>query len=172
MKPFWSKKTPRRGFLRNREGASAIEFAIVGGPFLLLLIGLFDIGLIYAGNTALDQTVAEAGRFIRTGQAQQWGEAAFRKRVCEELGPLLSCQYLHFDVRTFDNFQAAQLTDPFDNKGKLKEQFSYDPGTRNEVVVVRAFYEWPILKNFPVAFGFGNSERLLVATAAFRNEPF
>ena len=171
MKRIFPKILRGRGFLRDRKGASALEFAILGGPFLLLLIGLFDIGLIYAGNFALDHAVSDAGRYIRTGQAQQWGEEGFRKRVCSETGPLLSCEYLHFDVRTFDSFSKAELTDPFDKEGKLREDFGYDPGGRNDIVVVRAFYEWPILKKFPTAFGWGDGERLLVATAAFRNEP-
>ncbi|XSG81584.1 MAG: TadE/TadG family type IV pilus assembly protein [Methyloligella sp. ZOD6] len=161
----------RSGFLRDRRGASAIEFAIVATPFLLLLIGLFDIGLRYAGNFALEQTVYEAGRFIRTGQAQQWGEEGFKQRVCQEIAPPISCNGLHFDVRTFNSFSAAELTDPFNADGELRENYSYDPGGRNDVVIVRAFYEWPILENFPSMFG-GSGKRLLVATAAFRNEPF
>ncbi len=46
---------------------------------------------------------------------------------------------------------------------------------RGDVVVVRAFYEWPLAKLFPKAIDLGNlqnGDRLLVATAVFRNEPF
>ena len=34
-----------RPFLRNQEGITAIEFAFVGPPFLLLLAAIFELGL-------------------------------------------------------------------------------------------------------------------------------
>lgn len=176
MKILRLKRLGLRCFLRDRKGASALEFAIVGAPFLLLLIGLFDIALLYIGNFALEQTVSEAARFIRTGQAQQWGETAFKNRVCANAGPVLDCSHLSFDVRVFPDWAAVELTPPID-KEKSNQTYSYEPGARNEIVVVRAFYEWPFLKNFPTAFdpqapGSESGKRTLVATAAFRNEPF
>ncbi len=159
-----------RNFLRNRKGASAIEFAIVAGPFLLLFFGLFDAALRYAGNVSLEHTVSEAGRFVRTGQAQQLGEKAFKQRVCEDVAPPISCNGLHFDIRTFESFEAAELTSPLNSDDELRDDFSYQPGGRNEIVVVRAFYEWPLLTYLPFFGQYGQG--VLVATAAFRNEPF
>jgi hypothetical protein len=53
--------------------------------------------------------------------------------------------------------------------------WSYDPGTGGDVVVVRAFYEWPLTVLFPKDIDPGNmqnGDRLLAATTVFRNEPF
>ena len=50
----------------------------------------------------------------------------------------------------------------------------YNPGGACAIVVVRMFYQWPL---FVTGFGFNISnlsgnKRLLVATAAFKNEPY
>jgi Flp pilus assembly protein TadG len=155
-----------RNFCGDTKGASAIEFAIIGSLFLLFLFGLFGVGMRYAGNVALENTVYEAGRFVRTGQAQAMGQAAFLKAVCEGVTPPLTCGDLHFDIRTFDSFENAELTAPQEND----DSYSYDPGGRNEVVVVRAFYKWPLLSYLPAPGE--DAPDVLVATAVFRNEPF
>jgi hypothetical protein len=58
--------------------------------------------------------------------------------------------------------------------GTLANNYTYQPGNPGDVVVVRLIYQWPI---FASALGFGlvnsaNNTNTLVATAAFRNEPY
>jgi hypothetical protein len=50
----------------------------------------------------------------------------------------------------------------------------YSPGSAGDIVVVRLFYQWPL---FVTGLGYNisnltGSKRLLVATAAFKNEPY
>ena len=50
----------------------------------------------------------------------------------------------------------------------------YSPGGAGDIVVVRLFYQWPL---FVTGLGFNianlsGNKRLLVATAAFKNEPY
>lgn len=47
-------------FFRDRNGAAAIEFAVVGNAFLLLLFGIAYVGIIYWHAANLDWAV-EAG---------------------------------------------------------------------------------------------------------------
>jgi Flp pilus assembly protein TadG len=162
-------------FAQNRSGASALEFAIIGVPLILLLLAIFEIAFIYMGNFSLENAVNQAARLVRTGQAQNFNAASFKQSVCEALLPPLSCEGLKLDVRTFDSFGSSELTSPVDGQGNMKQDFSFDPGARNDVVVVRAFYEWPLLKAFPAPIDFAtpnNGSPVLIATAAFRNEPF
>jgi len=53
------------GFGRNSSGASALEFAMVAGPFLLLLLGVLAVGLVFAANMTLENAVAQ--------EFSQWG---------------------------------------------------------------------------------------------------
>lgn len=55
------------GFLRNRRGASAVEFALVAGPFFVLIIGMMESAWQLATSAALDHAALKASRFGATG---------------------------------------------------------------------------------------------------------
>ncbi|HXG78115.1 MAG TPA: TadE/TadG family type IV pilus assembly protein [Methyloceanibacter sp.] len=161
----------------DRSGASALEFALVAVPLLLLLFGIFQVALIYLGNLAIEGAAAQGARLIRTGQAQMQGLNAntFKEKVCEQLPAFLTCAKLQVDVRRFNNFGSTQLTNPLDDSGNMKSSFSYDPGNAGDVVVVRVFYAWDVTAEFPSLLNMSNmsgNQRLLMATVAFRNEPY
>jgi Flp pilus assembly protein TadG len=166
-----------RAFRRDQSGASALEFALVAVPFILLLFAALQVGLVYLANFTLENATNQGARLIRTGQAQNKGfdAGAFRTEVCKYISAPLSCAGLKLDVRRFANFSNAELTEPLDSGGALKTNFSYDPGVGGDVVVVRAFYEFELPTLLPAAISMGNMKggsRVLIATAAFRNEPF
>jgi hypothetical protein len=166
---------PRFG--RDNSGASALEFALVAVPFLLLIFAVLEVGLVYFATFTLENATAQGARLIRTGQAQtqKFDAGKFKAEVCKSLGAPLSCADLRLDVRHFPSFGGIDLPSPLDGGGNLKTNFSYDPGLGGEIVVVRAFYQWTLAAKLPEAVGLGNmpnGDRLLVATSAFRNEPF
>jgi hypothetical protein len=102
--------------------------------------------------------------------------AKFKQEVCKQLTAPVNCSSLKLDVRSYPSFggAAAGLTSPLDSNGQLKSGFSYDPGKAGDVVVVRAFYPLDIGTLLPTEVNLSNmagGSRLLVATAAFRNEP-
>lgn len=175
-------KTPAkpRGLLRrlhdDRSGATALEFAIIATPFFALMLALIEVSLVFFANFTLENAVDQAGRMIRTGQVQQQGfsEAQFRQAICDNATVVFDCMAgLKLDVVKFDDFSGVNLPDPLDADGELRTDFGFDPGVGGSVVVVRAFYEWDLIANLPG--GLGNTPsggRLLMATAAFRNEPF
>lgn len=164
-------------FKRERKGTAAIEFAVVSVPFFLLLFAIFDVSLMFFANTTLENGIIAAARQIRTGQAQaaNMTEAQFRTMVCNEISMLLSCDaQLGLDVRRYNGFGNAQFAPGVDENGNLSGDMRFEPGGAGDVVVVRAFYAWPMTT--PVAGdafqNMANGRRLLEATIAFRNEPF
>lgn len=166
-----------RRFRKAREGTTAVEFGFVAGPFFLLLFALIEVGLMFLATFTLENAVAEASRLIRTGQAQGSGfsEGQFKTEVCNNVYALFDCSGgLIVDVRKFDNFTSVNVPDAIDGDGNLTGGFQYDPGDGGDIVVVRIFYEWGLLADLPVLDlgNLGNGNRLLSATAAFRNEPF
>ena len=168
-----------RRFFADRSGASALEFAMVAAPLILLLLAVFQVGIVYFANFSLEGATDRGARLIRTGQAQGKGFSAeqFKNEVCKYLVPPLTCSGLKLDVRSYPSFAgaASNLTDPMGSDGNLKANFNYDPGVGGDVVVVRAFYPLDIGAVLPAEISLsnmGNNSRLLVATAAFRNEPF
>src|SRR5580704_17162023 len=93
--------------LRNQEGITAIEFAFVGPPFLLLLAAIFEVGLTLTTQSLLDGAARDAARLIRTGQAQSQGSpiTAFQSLLCSEVSSLISASdcatKIVFEVQVF-----------------------------------------------------------------------
>ena len=53
----------------SRKGSAAIEFAFVAPVFFVLLMGIFEAGIMFFAQAALQNAVTDLGRQIRTGQA-------------------------------------------------------------------------------------------------------
>jgi Flp pilus assembly protein TadG len=166
-----------RRFARQQEGAAAVEFAMVAAPFLALVFAIMETAIVFFAGQALETAVADSARLILTGQAQTQGftQAKFKEAVCAKIFGLFDCNNgVHVDVKTFSDFSSVNLTNPVDSNGNLVQNFTYSPGGPGDIVVVRLFYLWPVYVSL---LGFNLSDmaggkRLLVATAAFRNEPY
>lgn len=164
----------RRRFWRNERGATAIEFGFVAIPFFALLCATIEVGIAYFADNTLDTATNEAARLIRTGQAQQQGfdVAAFKAQVCGGLEPLFDCSKLKIDVRTSSSFAAMQIPPQMNADGSLDDSaFAYDAGHGKDIVVVRAYYQWPALLNI-LSSNASAKKLLLSSVVAFRNEPF
>lgn len=165
-----------RRFGKARTGATLIEFALLMLPFFILLFAIFEVALLIWGGLELDNATADAGRLIRTGQAQaaHYGAAELRQEVCRRVSLLMDCaSRLRLDVRTFPSF-AMTAPSPLDGEGRLKQNFAFDPGSGESIVLMTTFYEWPLLTVL-TSLSLGNmadGNVLISASAAFRNEAF
>jgi Flp pilus assembly protein TadG len=55
-----------KGFARDKRGVAAIDFALLGLPFLLLLICVMQLGLYYMTQVALDSGTVQAAESLRS----------------------------------------------------------------------------------------------------------
>lgn len=167
---------------RRRDGGTAIEFAIVIFPFLAILFAIIETAVVFYASQVLETAVADTGRLIMTGQAQKTGlnQETFKAEVCARLQALFKCSTgVHVDVKKYgsqySDFGGADMSMPLNEEGALDTStFGYDAGIQGDIIVIRAVYEWPIVMP---GFGFNlatlpNGKRLLMATAAFRNENY
>ena len=166
-----------RGFARAREGAAAVEFGLVAAPFLALLFAIMETAFVFFAGQSLEYAASQAGRLIMTGQqdAAQWDQAAFKNQVCSRIIALFDCQSkLYVNVQKYSTFSSAGTTPPYTNGQLDPSKVKYEPGVPGDVIVVQLYYQWPIyvsLLNSQLSNQNGN-HRLLVATSAFRNEPY
>jgi Flp pilus assembly protein TadG len=173
--PFRSCKR----FVRSEDGATAVEFAIVSAPFFALLIALFQSALVFFAGRVLDETVSEASRVIMTGQAQTQGmtKNQFATWVCSNTIALFNCNNFIINVQNYSTFSAANTTTPtltFDAKGNVTNTWNYSLGNPGDIVVVQVMYQWPVVLG-PLSFtlaNLSNGNRLLLSSAAFKNEPY
>ncbi|MEN3378115.1 MAG: hypothetical protein V7604_3470, partial [Hyphomicrobiales bacterium] len=170
-------KTIRR-FAKGEDGIAAVEFGMVAAPFLALMFAILETALVFFANQTLETAVADSARLIMTGQAQSSGftQQQFKDAVCAKILGLFDCAGgIQIDVKTYTGFAAVSTANPVDSNGNLQtSSFGFQPGNACDIVVVRLMYQWPVyvsLLGFNLADLAGN-KRLLMATAAFRNEPF
>ena len=172
------RASPRR-FARRQDGAVAVEFGLILLPFLALMFGIMETALVFFADQTLETAVADSARLIMTGQAQNQAlnQSTFKDAVCARIYGLFNCQGgIQVDVRTYTSFGSITYTPPLDTNGNLvTSNFVYQPGGPGDIVVVRLYYAWPIyvsLMNLNRLSNMSGNNRLLVATAAFRNEPY
>ena len=172
------RASPRR-FARHQRGAVAVEFGLILLPFLALMFGIMETALVFFADQTLQTAVSDSARLIMTGQAQNQSLTAttFKNAVCQRIYGLFNCQTgLYVNVQTYSSFGSITYTPPLDTSGHLQTtNFVYQPGGPGDIVVVQLFYQWPIyvsLMNLSKLSNMNGNNRLLVATAAFRNEPY
>lgn len=170
-----------RRFRRNRRGAAAVEFGLVAVVFFPLLFAIIESALMFFASQVLETGVQDSARLILTGEAQGKAQAAaldkasFKTNMCNRISTLFSCDNLYIDVQSYSSFKTVKFDSPIDGATKtFVDTTQYVPGNAGDIVIVRAFYQWPL---YATSMGFDISnlaggKRLLTASAAFRNEPF
>jgi len=166
-----------RRFARHDTGTTAVEFGLVALPFFALLFAIIETAMVFYASQVLETAAANASRLILTGQAtmQNMTAETFKKEVCKNLPALFDCAGgVYVDVKTYASFGAIDNTSPVKDGQVDSSKLAFKSGEPNDIVVMKLYYEWPIhvsLLNAGFA-NLGQGKRLLVATSAFRNEPF
>ena len=171
-------------FIRDSKGATAVEFALIAGPFLAIIAALVQTFLIFFAQSVLENAVRASSRQILTGQVQlqdaSLGQAAaqtnFQNAVCSNANVLFTCTGLMIDVRVANNWSSTDTGMPtltYDTNGNVNNTWQFNPGNAGDIVVLRVIYLWPIFLG-PIAFNMANQpngSREIMASAAFQNEP-
>ncbi|MDX3805914.1 TadE/TadG family type IV pilus assembly protein [Bosea thiooxidans] len=173
-------------FRRSQDGAAAIEFGMVALPFFALLFAIFETALMFWTNEVLEESLSQASRRLLTGQAVSRytssnpavNAQAFRNDICA-LAPmgLIDCSKLFVDVQVYSDFTGAkQNTNSPVSGGKLDlNKFSYNQPQPGQIVVARAVLDYRLFLTGWASeslANLGTGHRALVATTAFRAEPF
>jgi Flp pilus assembly protein TadG len=177
-----SVRTVLRRFRRNRRGSAAVEFALVAPVFFALLFAIIETGIMFFANQVLESITQNAARQVLTGQAQANnypdGPAFTSNVVCPAGSPppaLFTCSNLFVDVKSYSSFSSVVINSQIVNGSFDPSTLTYSPGLPGEIVVVRFFYKWPLFVTglgYNIANLSSGNQRLLVATAAFQNEPY
>ena len=162
---------------KDRKGATAVEFALIAPVFIFMTFAILEVCLVFGASLMLEQGAMDTARKIRTGEMHRVGatENDFRRELCNNLVALIDCNgELYIDVRTFRDFGAAIGPNPDGGAGGFGDDFTYNMGGANSVVMVRVYYfhkmTTPLIgKIFANRPG---NKRLISWTVAFENEPF
>lgn len=187
-KPKWN---PFGRYLRNRDGATAVEFAILGLPFAALLFGIIEISVVFILTTNTEHALSEVSREIRTGEFQGSAGNAddFKTAICSAMAGVGKCSKLRVDVVGAATGKFADLTLPespppctgtpaeietCEDAEPTMPADTYSTTVSEQVVIVRVQYVHSLTIPSTLT-GLSNSTgntRVITATTAFRNEPF
>ena len=170
--------------------------AFVAPPFLLLLLGIVELGLTLTTQSLLDGAARDVARQIRTGQLQTQGSpiTAFQTQLCADMASLMStsnCQSsVLFEVQVFTGFGSISFTPCTYNANASGSgtACSFSAGTSSQIVGVRVTYPRPFIipwvgaclsggscwAGLGTASGSnsGSGAATLSSTVIFQNEPF
>jgi Flp pilus assembly protein TadG len=184
---------PRRLFgrlLRDRSGATALEFALVAAPFFFMILCILEMGLVYMVTTSLDNATQEAARQIRTGESQQASYTSvanptphtmtsddFKNLVCTDIGWIPSdicLSSLYVDARTYSTFAGQTTVNPISGSTFDTSKLMFDMGAAHSIVVVHTYYQWKLIT--PVLYGalqrLPGGIDVIQSSTTFRNEPY
>ena len=150
--------------LRRDDAVAAIEFALLGSTFLLLVCMIFELGLILFTQSVMDNALRDAARQIMTGQITT--SSTFVTRVCNETGSLVtncSSGGLKYYVQANSQFSSMTIQTTF-----ASNSFSAGSTTNDDILAQIAYNRSTII---PWASTYLHGSNLIVSTVAFQLEP-
>lgn len=174
------------GLRRSESGATAVEFAIVAGPFFYVLGCICETGLMLFTEYVIQNSVQEASRMVRTGQVTAADgtplktASEFKDEICKTVNIIINCASdvnVYVDSATDFATLTTDMADPVTIGRKANGDPYvpvYSPGGALKAATVIATYDWTF--SFPFMEFLGNvndgGARRIYGLAIFRNEPF
>ena len=184
---------------RSRDGAAAIEFAILAIPYFMIIFAIIETFIAFSAEQLLSNAVNTMSRKLRTGQitfdptrATYMTEPQFRAAFCGEISFMMKCdateiatpKNLYIDVRTFNSFGTIPTTIPRASSAAFADldtsSFKFAPGGAKSINMMRVFYRWkitadivrPYITTIRPADGSMPTDFLIVGTTAFQSEDY
>jgi len=176
---------------KDKTGATAVEFALLGIPFAALLFGIVEISVLFFMTSTVHHAVADVSREIRTGEFQSTGGGAaeFKAAICSAMSTVGNCDNLRVDVISSATGQFSTLVLPVspascsgspseieacEGADPVMPADEYNDTSGGDVVIVRVQYVHHLsvpdaLTSLSNAAG---NTHVITATTAFKNEPF
>ncbi|MBX4899375.1 TadE/TadG family type IV pilus assembly protein [Rhizobium bangladeshense] len=188
-----------RAVARSRDGAAAIEFALLAIPYFVVIFAILETFIAFAAEELVSNAVDTMSRRMRTGQitynlgrTTDMSQTQFRQAFCSEISILIKCSTseaatpskLYVDVQTFSSFSAIPTTIPRVSSDRYADintaAFKYTPGGAGTINMLRAYYRWEIITDLVRPYittirpsdGSMPTQYLIIATSAFQNEQY
>lgn len=176
-------------FGASASGIAAVEFALVAGPFFMIVCAILQFAYIVWAAANLDHTVQQAVRALMTGSFQNENSgvtdtktllANLRNGMCGTgtgaISTVFKCANVKLNVSTSASFAGGASATAYDASTKaMSTSFeSYTCAQPGTIVVLTAAVSMPTFfgKLVPGAWTLGDGSYLLQSTQVFRTEPY
>jgi Flp pilus assembly protein TadG len=166
-----------RRALRDRTGATAIEFALVAPVFISLALATIQSAVIWFAKTELQLATETASRLVFTGQtANAYASLSnFKTALCPNLPAVIQCNDVMINLTPQASISAVSTAPPtltYNPDGSVSNNFNYNPGASSQIMVLQVMYQLPVVAGPFFDFSTqSNGKLLLVSTVVFQNEP-
>lgn len=187
-----------RALLCDRQGATALEFALVAPVLLTLVFGTIEMGLTMLAQDVMESASFAASRLGKTGYSetgdfedQAAREVAMRTILNSRMGVLLTADKVSITTRAYNQFDQIGQPEPFidangngvrddgENYTDVNLNGSYDSdmgaaglGNARQVVVYTISYPWRITTPFIGKLLSPDGILHLTARTVVQNEPY
>lgn len=186
------RRQPMKGLfarlLTRRDGATAIEFALLALPFFIIIFASLETFVAFSAEQMFANANETMARKIRTGQiTSTTSKEDYRKAFCEEIKILMPCSVdelkkedkLFVHVEKFDTYSAITPAVAIVDDNLDVDSFKFNPGGKKSINIVRAYYRWdiitdlvrPLISSVKTTDGLSRSY-LMVATTIVENEDY
>jgi Flp pilus assembly protein TadG len=167
-----------RRLLGATRGATAVELAMIGLPFFVLLCSIFELGMMFMTSTTIEAATETAARQIRTGQLQAGpnnSASGFKTLICNSMSWISTSDCMarmSVDVQTYTSLSAMAVNPPIVAGAIAPGQLTFNPGTSCSMELVQVFYPYALLTPLlePGLPNLNGDQRLLTTAIVFRNE--
>ncbi|GEO87217.1 MULTISPECIES: TadE/TadG family type IV pilus assembly protein [Alphaproteobacteria] len=191
------KNRPWRHIVKSRDGAAAIEFAILAIPYFMIIFAILETFTAYTAEQMVTNAVNTMARELRTGnitynlgRSTDMNQTEFRAAFCDEISIMIACSNsevetpakLYLDVEEMPTFKdiADKVGIPRTG-GEYSDldtsAFHFSPGGSGSINLLRAYYRWDITLDFirgitHIRPDANTQQFLIIATTAFQNEGY
>lgn len=178
-----------RSLLRDDRGAYMMEFAMIMPAFLMLVMGIFDLGMQMYAKSVLAGAVEQAAR-LSTLETNNSSQTNIDQAVRDQVGRVARYGTLAFSRQNYRDFSSVGQPEPFtdsNNNGVRNSGECYTDSNGNgtwdsdaggngqggasDVVVYRASLTFNRL--FPLWKMLGEPQsKTITVTTVLRNQPF
>lgn len=174
---------------RDENGAYMIEFALIMPAFLMLVMGIFDIGMAMYAKSVLAGAVEQAAR-LNTLESNATNANTVDQAVRDQVGRVARYGTLTFSRQNYQDFSSVGRQEPFtDSNGNgvrnpgecytdMNNNGTWDAdqggsgqGGASDVVLYRANLTFNRLFPLWKMLGENQSETITIATV-LRNQPY
>jgi Flp pilus assembly protein TadG len=167
-------------FISGDRGGAAIEFAIVGSVFIVLLLSSFEAGLLLARITMIDHAVNQIAKDIYIGGVDRGGatQTDLESKVCNLVGLFVpDCE----DKVSVEMISVADMTkssenDPVCRSSSDDDRPEFTAGGAKAIMFLRVCLLADVVTpGMPFAMRLvkdNDGKVKIISSTAFMNEPF
>ena len=183
-----------RRCLKDRSGASLIEFALALPVFVLGLVGLLELALVLSAQVLAEGGLREAARYGITGQIPGGTsrEAQILQIVSDHTHGMIDVSGATVTTKIYGSFDQVEEEEPYTDDSPANGQYdagesftdwngngSWDSdtgvpgaGTSGDIVLYKIEFQWSFLTPLFSKFGGDDGKLDLSAAITVQNEPF